>query len=131
MVTIRPYQESDAESVGRLIADTHGQFNLAFAPPEQTELLLGPFRHARSPDKSHRDAIAQVIRAPLVLVAEDAGEVVGVLRGGRQDRGRTVLQSLFVRGDRHRQGIGRSLVASFEQAYVLPGRTVLRVAASP
>lgn len=130
MVIIRPYQDSDAEGVGTLIADTHSQFNLAFAPPEERDLFLGPFRHAGSPEAVHRHAIAQVIQAPVVLVAEEDGDVVGVLRGGRQDRGRTVLQSLFVTGARHRQGIGRALVASFEQAYTQYGTTTFRVAAS-
>jgi len=39
MITIRCYQESDAESVGRLIADTYGEFNLSYMPPEER----GPF----------------------------------------------------------------------------------------
>ena len=125
MITIRCYQESDAQSVGRLIADTYGEFNLSFVPPEARDPFLGPFRYARSPEKAHREAIIEVVRAPMVYVAEDDGEVVGVLRGRR---GR--LASLFVRGDQQRRGIGRRLVERFEQESVKQGTTVVRVAAT-
>jgi len=125
MLTIRPYRESDADNVGRLIADTYGRFNLSFATPEELGKLLGPFRHAWSVEPAHREAVAQVIRAPLVLVAEEDGEIVGVLRG-RKER----LASLFVRGDHHRRGIGRRLVAQFEQESVRQEVRVIRVAAT-
>lgn len=125
MIAIRCYRESDAESVGQLIADTYGEFNLSFLPPEERGPFLGPFRHARSPEKAHRDAIAAVIRSPMVYVAEEDGEVVGVLRGRRER-----LASLFVRGDRQRQGIGRRLVELFEQESLKQGTRVVRVAAT-
>jgi len=48
------YRESDADAVGRLIADTFTHFNLAFASDDQLALLLGPFRHAGSPDPARR-----------------------------------------------------------------------------
>ncbi len=125
MITIRSYTERDAGSVGRLIADTYSEFNLSFVPPAELDLFLGPFRYARSQEKSHQDSIAQVIRSAMVFVAEDDGEIVGVLRG------RTVrLASLFVRGDHHRQGIGRSLVERFELECLQQGATVIRVAAT-
>ena len=131
MITIRRYRESDAESVGKLIADTYSEFNLSFALSRERALLLGPFQYARSPERAHREAIVQVIRAPLVLVAADDGEIVGVLRGGRKDkRQRTVLQSLFVKGDHHRQGIGRKLVERFERECLRRGTTVIRLAAT-
>jgi GNAT superfamily N-acetyltransferase len=125
MIKIRDYQEGDAASVGRLIADTYSEFNLSFVPPTQLGLFLGPFRHARSEDLSHQQAIAGVIRSAMVFVAEDDGEIVGVLRG-RQDR----LASLFVRADHHRHGIGRRLVARFEPECLRRGSTVIRVAAT-
>jgi GNAT superfamily N-acetyltransferase len=125
MITIRPYRESDAPSVGQLIADTYGEFNLSFASPEERALLLGPFQHARSPEKAHRKAIAQTIRCEMVSVAEGEGEIVGVLRGRR---GR--LASLFVRSDWQRQGIGRRLVERFEQECRRQGVRVIRVAST-
>ncbi len=125
MVTIRHYREADAEGVGKLIADTFSEFNLSFASPEEQVLFLGPFQHARSPEKTRRKAIAQVIKAAMVFVAEDDGEIVGVLRG-RKDR----LQSLFVRGDHHRQGIGRRIVKRFEQECVRQGSRAVKVAAT-
>jgi len=132
MITIRDYRESDAESVGILIADTYGELNLSFAPPEERGPFLGPFQHARSPDKSHQEAIAQVIGAPMVLVAENDGEIAGVLRGGRKDElQRVVLQSLFVKATHHRRGIGRKLVERFEQACLRRGETAIRVASTP
>ena len=125
LITIRCYEERDSESVGKLIADTYREFNLTFASPEQVGLFLGPFQYARSPETSHQEAIAQVIRSAMVYVAVADAEIVGVLRG-RKDR----LASLFVRGDHHRQGIGRRLVERFEQECVYQGVTVIRVAAT-
>ncbi|MGD9047340.1 MAG: GNAT family N-acetyltransferase [Anaerolineae bacterium] len=125
MATIRSYRASDAESVGRLIADTYSEFNLATTSAGERDRLLGPFKHARSAEQAHQAAIARVIRADMVLVAEETGEIVGVLRG-RKDR----LQSLFVRGDYHRRGIGRNLVACFERACREQGASEIRLAAT-
>ena len=125
MITIRSYQESDAEQVGRLIADTYDEFNLSFLPPEERGLFLGPFRYARSPEKAHQAALVEVVRSPMAYVAEEDGEIVGILRG-RKER----LASLFVRGDRHRQGIGTRLVQRFELDSIQQGTTMLRVAAT-
>jgi GNAT superfamily N-acetyltransferase len=125
LTVIRRYEERDAASVGVLIAETYSRFNLSFVPPEELSLFLGPFRHAGSPDPAHREAIARTIRSAMVFVAEDEGEIVGVLRG-RKDR----LASLFVRGDHHRRGIARRLVEQFEAECVQQGITVIRVAAT-
>jgi len=125
MIVIRDYQESDAACVGRLIADTYGNVNLDFATPEEKGRLLGPFRHARSPDPAHQEAIAPAISSETGFVAEQDGEIVGVLRG-RKDR----LGSLFVREDHHRQGIGRRLVERFEQECTRQGGLLIRVAAT-
>jgi GNAT superfamily N-acetyltransferase len=125
VITIRRYHEDDAPSVGLLIADTYGEFNLSFAPPEERGAFLGPFRHAGSPDRAHQEAIARAIHSDMVFVAEEEGEIVGVLRGRRER-----LASLFVRGDWHRQGIGRRLVVRFEQESLALGVTVIRVAST-
>jgi GNAT superfamily N-acetyltransferase len=130
-LTIRPYQESDALQVAVLIADTYSKFNLSELSGKQREKMLGPFLHARSAEPPHRKAIVEAVHAPTVLVAEMEGEIVGVLRGGRTDRsGRTVLQSLFVSGSHHRQGIGRKLVDRFEQEYIARGVTVFKLLAT-
>lgn len=125
MLTFRRYREDDSEATGVLIADTFGDYNLDYMPPDERGPFLGPFRHARSLEAVHREAIAQIIQAEMLLVAEDAGEIVGVLRGkpGR-------LQSLFVRGDQHRQGIGRRLVELFEAECLRQGAPEVRLAAS-
>ena len=125
MITIRRYQESDAGRVGRLIADTYRAFNLGFASPEEQALLLGPFQHARSTALYHQEAIVRVITDSMVFVAEKDDEIVGVLRG-RTDR----LQSLFVRGDHHRQGIGSRLVDRIEQQCARQGAFQIKVAAT-
>ena len=124
-IAVREYHEDDAPSVGRLIADTYGECNLDFLPAKARGPFLGPFQHARPLDAAHQEAIARVIRSEMVFVAEDGGEIVGVLRG-RKER----LASLFVRGDRHRQGIGRRLVERFERASLAQGVKVIRVAAT-
>ena len=126
MMIIRNYNEgSDAEQVGMLIAETYRKYNLDFAPPEEQQKLLGPFRHAGSTEPSHWDEIARVLRAEMMYVAEHDGEIVGVLRG-RLER----LQSLFVRGDRHRRGIGRKLVEHFEKECARLDARVIRLAAT-
>ena len=125
MISIRNYSESDAESVGKLIADTYSEFNLSFVSAEELGLFLGPFRYARSQEKVHQEAISQVIKSAMVFVAENDREIVGVLRGRK-----TRLGSLFVRADHHRQGIGRKLVEHFEQECLREGPTVIRVAST-
>jgi len=74
---IRLYREDDATEVGRLIAGTFSVFNLGFATPEGRNDLLGPFQFAESTEPAHRAAIAQALEAPLVLVAEHDGSIVG------------------------------------------------------
>lgn len=114
-----------------LIADTYSEFNLSELTTKQQETMLGPFLYARSSEPSHQKAIAEAIQAPTVLVAEMSGQIVGVLRGGRTDEmGRTVLQSLFVSGNHHRQGIGRKLVERFEKEYIARGVTVFKLLAT-
>lgn len=126
MTIIRNYiEKTDAEPVGLLIAETYRKYNLDFAPSDEQQKLLGPFRYVGSTDLSHRDEIVRVLRAEMMCVAEDDGEIVGVLRG-RKER----LQSLFVRGDRHRQGIGRSLVEHFEQKCARLDSRVIHLAAT-
>jgi N-acetylglutamate synthase-like GNAT family acetyltransferase len=122
---IRVYRESDAPEVGQLIAVTYSTFNLGFAEPGELPKLLGPFQHAYSTLPAHREAMVQVIRAPVVYVAEEAGEIVGVLRG-RSGR----LASLFVRSDHQRRGIGRRLVALFEEESRGLGVSAIHVAAT-
>lgn len=125
MVTIRTYDADDAEQVGRLIADTYSACNLAFLPPEERGPHLGPFRFAHSPDPAHQEAIAAVVWSPMTYVAEDDGQIVGVLRG-RKER----LASLFVHADHQRRGVGRRLVEHFEGESIAQGTTVLRVAST-
>lgn len=114
---IRSYLASDSIEVGRLIASTFREFNLSYAPPEEQEKLLGPFRHAHSDVEEQQQAIAAVIRAPTVLVAIDDGVIVGVLRGSP---GR--LHSLFVRSTHHGRGIGTHLMQTFEHKVRRAGR---------
>jgi GNAT superfamily N-acetyltransferase len=131
VISIRSYRDADAAGVGRLIARTYSAFNLGFATCEQRDGLLGPFRFAESGEPAQRAAIAQAIGAPVVLVAEEGGAIVGVLRGGRvDDEGRTVLQSLFVDAAHQRRGIGRRLVGRFEQVCRSQGVTRLKVAST-
>lgn len=124
-ITIRDYQDTDAKQVGILIAEIYGQFNLAYLPPEEMKAFLGPFQHAWSTEKQHQEEIARMIRSEWVFVAEDDGEIVGVLRG-RKER----LGSLFVRGDHQRKGIGKGLVERFEQECWKHAPMIIRVSAT-
>jgi GNAT superfamily N-acetyltransferase len=123
---IRNYnEETDAQAVGVLIAETYRKYNLEFASPEEQEKLLGPFRYAWSVDPIHRDAIANILRTEMIFVAEDDKQIVGVVRC-RPGR----LQSLFVRQDHHRQGLGRRLVECCEQWCNSHGSREIRLAAT-
>lgn len=131
MFEIRRFREVDTAQVAALISDTFGEFNLRDMTAARRVAMLGPFAEAVSSRPAHREAIARAIAAPSVWVAEQDGEIAGVLRGGRtDDRGRTVLSSLFVANGRHRQGIGRRLVERFEQEYVARGVSAFRLAAT-
>lgn len=125
MIEIRNYQETDSIEVGVLIADTYSEFNLDFASAKERVKLLGPYRHARSTDPEHRQAIARVIQSPMCYVADVGGEIAGVLRGRRER-----LRSLFVHKNYHRQGVGRKLVKHFEGESARLGVSVIRVASS-
>jgi GNAT superfamily N-acetyltransferase len=125
MVIIRHYCDDDAGNAGVLIADTYAKFNLDFVPPDDLPSYLGPFRHAGSRQETHAQAIAQALKAAMVFVAEDDGQIVGILRG-RRDK----LQSLFVREDYQRQGVGRRLVEQFEQACDLEEAAEIKVQSS-
>jgi len=128
---IRPFAEGEAEEVGVLIADTFGAYNLSVMTPGVRQIMLGPFAFARSALPEHREAVATAIVAPVVLVADQGGDIVGVLRGGRIDhKGRTVLSSLFVSGRHHRQGIGRALVERFEEGHTGRRPVVLKLAST-
>ena len=109
MVTVRSYQEGDAQAVGRLIEKTYGEFNLSFLPVRERGPYLGPFKHSQSEEDAHKEAIARTIQADIVFVAEEDGKIVGVLRGKKSR-----LQSLFVLAEYHGKGIGRQLVQRFE-----------------
>jgi GNAT superfamily N-acetyltransferase len=122
---IRNYSDDDASAVGRLIAQTFRTYNLSHAELEEQERLLGPFRHAFSDDPAHREGIRNILKSPMLYVAEEEGEIVGVLRGREN-----VLASLFVRGDHHGKGIGRKLVEHFERESRAQGVTWIRVAST-
>lgn len=125
MITIREYTEEDAEAVGKLIADTYSQFNLAHLSPGEVKLALGPFQYAWSDDETHNEKIAIMIRSEWVFVAVDEDKIVGVIRG-RQGR----LASLFVRSEYHRQGVARGLVARFEEECQKYAPMVIRLSAT-
>jgi GNAT superfamily N-acetyltransferase len=123
---IRSYDEkTDSQAVGLLIAETYRKYNLDFASPAEQEKLLGPFRYAGSTDPIHLEAITRVLRTAMVFIAEDADQIVGVIRckPGR-------LQSLFVRGDHHHQGIGCRLVEQCEQWCKSHGSVDIRLAST-
>ena len=109
-MTIRRYRDDDAPEVGRLIASTYATANLGGFPAATRRAMLGPFADAGSDAPEHRRAVAEAIASEIVLVAEEEGRIIGVLRGRR---GR--LASLFVAAGRQRRGTGSALVDGFEQ----------------
>ncbi len=126
MTIIRNYDEAmDAQTVGVLIAETYRKFNLDFASPDEQRKLLGPFFYAWSDDPTQQEAIRRVLKSVRVFVAEEANQIVGVLRC-RPGR----LQSLFVREDHHRQGIGRQLSEHCDQVSISAGCRSITVAAA-
>lgn len=124
-IVIRRCRESELLAVARLIADTYRDYNLTFAVPEERDQYLGPFRQAYSGDLQQIESLSTRMRAGIILVADDKDEIVGVVRGEKEK-----LSSLFVRGDHHRRGIGRSLVEAFEQECASQGSEVIRLTAT-
>lgn len=122
---IRQGTKEDAPEIGRLIAVTYRKYNLSHADREEQDRLLGPFRNAFSDDPQHQEAICEVVGSPMLYVAVDGDEIVGVLRGRKN-----VLASLFVHGDHHGKGIGRKLVERFESDSRKEGVEWIRVAAT-
>lgn len=110
MVSIREYTEHDASEVGLLIKNTYSEFNLSFLAQEKQVPFLGPFQFAGSTDPSHIQDLDRVIKSEFVFLAEDQGQIAGILRG-RMDR----LASLFVVKTHHQRGIGRLLIERFEK----------------
>jgi GNAT superfamily N-acetyltransferase len=94
--------------VGILIGITSSSSTWTVFPPGRPRRCWGvPLRALDDP--LHRQVIASVIAAPIVWVAEDAGDLVAccaAVRGG--------CTSLFVAAERQRQGIGRMLMDRFE-----------------
>lgn len=123
--TIRNYTDEDARTVGLLIADTYREFNLNFLGEDEISPFLGPFAHAHSQDPAHQEAIAHILRSPMMYVAVLDGQIAGVLRG-REER----LASLFVSKTYHRKGAGSALVKHFEADSRAMGVRVIRVAAT-
>lgn len=125
MVVIRDFDEGDAVQAGILIADTYRKYNLSHISEDELPPYLGGFVHARSDDAEHRASILRLLKAPMVFVAEERGNVVGILRG-RKGR----LSSLFVSEAFHRKGIGRQLCECFEAECRNLGATQITLAAS-
>ena len=125
-ITIRNFEEKrDAQPVGVLIAETYRKYNLSFASPEEQEKLLGPFRRAWSIEPYKCETIRLVLRTDMIFVAEDNGQIVGMLRC-RPGR----LQSLFVRADHHRLRIGLRLMERCERECSRLGTKVIRLEAT-
>jgi len=124
-IVVRDYRDTDALAAGILIADTYRKFNLNFASADEQIKLLGPFANAHSDVPEELALVAETISAEMAYVAVDGEDLVGVLRG-RLGR----LQSLFVREDYHRRGVGRLLVERFETACRALGSTQITLASS-
>jgi GNAT superfamily N-acetyltransferase len=122
---IRDYCQNDAAHVGLLIKATYSEYNLDYLSPDELPKFLGPFACADNPSSEELIVLDQVIRSEIVLVAEDSGRVVGVLRG-RPGR----LGSLFVARSHHNQGIGGILVENFESQIQDQGGGIIRVAST-
>lgn len=125
LTSIRPCHKKDAIKVGLLIADTYTKYNLGSINADEIKQYLGPFAYANSQEDVHQQSIANVIKAEIVILAEINGNIVGVLRG-RPGK----LQSLFVSGNFHRQGVGRMLVQNFENACQVKRCKIIKVQAT-
>jgi hypothetical protein len=71
ILKIRPFQETDAEPAGKLIAETYRKYNLSFVSTAEQGAYLGPFQFADSKEEAHREDIAQALQASMVYVAEN------------------------------------------------------------
>ena len=125
MITIRLYKQQDSVEIGKLIAATYTNFNLSHIHTNDLALFLGPFAHAYSADKSHKQTIVSILHADITLVAEIDHIIAGALRGNPGK-----LQSLFVSENYQRQGVGRTLVRSYKQICLDEGSPQIKVQAT-
>ena len=75
ILKIRPFQETDAEPAGKLIAETYRKYNLSFVSTAEQGAYLGPFQFADSKEEAHREDIAQALQASMVYVAENEQDI--------------------------------------------------------
>jgi putative acetyltransferase len=95
-VTIRPFQDADAESVRSLIADVYAEYGCSFVDEEETHLAdPSTFFRARGGD---------------FWVAEDDCGVAGSVAVWFAEEAEAELKSLYVRRDRRGSGLGERLV---------------------
>lgn len=125
MIQVRPFQEQDSTQVGILIADCFSQYNLEQMEQTEKPAYLGPFYNVRSSDPAHKQQIAILIQAPIILVAQnEKGQICAVLRA-THDR----ILTLCVHDFYFFQNIGRQLFEEYELRMHKKGVDNVKVAA--
>ena len=116
MITIRPYQPSDAGAVSHLIRTTMRISNSADYPMERLQPLIDYF----TPEK-----VSALNQERVCFVAEENGEVVGT---GALEADELV--TFFVAPRKQGSGIGSALLRAVEKAALDGGLRRLRVGSS-
>jgi len=101
---IRKFKPEDTKGIASVIKETFLKYNHGDGSKKAVERYVERFSKDRLSELSER-----LSHEPIVLVAEDEGRVVGVVRG---NEGR--VWNLFVDGRYHGHGIGAKLMDAFE-----------------
>ncbi|HOO32976.1 MAG TPA: GNAT family N-acetyltransferase [Thermotogota bacterium] len=120
---IRPFKKSDTVAVADLVYETFKKYNGdAYFTDGAVEKTLDNFD-----TKNHtEDELYEIIGKPEIFyVYEIDGEIVGALRGNLNK-----LNSLFVSGNHHGNGIGQKLVKAFEEEVIKRGSEYVELTAS-
>ncbi len=121
MIRIRKFRPADTYSAAKLLVGTYAQFNSDDGSPQAVAEYLKHY----DPDGDIDNMRRRFMRPHFFFVATDGDELIGMLRGINNR-----LVNLFVRGDRHRQGIGTKLLARYENQCLRQGHKEIKTRAS-
>ena len=106
MIKIRKYRESDLQQAASLVNKTFRNFNFKDNPKDASHDYAAYY----DPSINLDDIRKRFKNTGIFFVAEKNSQIVGILRAVENR-----IVNLFVHGDFHKQGIGRSLVDRYEK----------------
>lgn len=121
---IRKFKAKDTEEVAQLISNTYKKFNsLDYFDSEAAKKYINFFNPLVS---SEKDILKVFSKATIFYVAVENDKIIGTIRG-TFDR----ISSLFVDGNQHKKGIGKTLLKKFEKEAKKKGYNMIKLRSQP